>query len=287
MKQVVGAVILYYPHNSVFTNLASYSSRIEKLFVVDNTPVQTKEFIEKIKTFENIVYLHDGENKGIASRLNFVCNVAKEEGFNWLLTMDQDSLFEHDQLEKYFSCVEHFANAEEVAMFGVNFTGDKIQNTDCSFKESTLIITSGSLVNLKVFEQTGGFDEELFIDEVDFEYCLKAVSKGFKTIQFTHIFLRHQLGVVSNHRSFKSNKLTPRTLHSPVRLYYLTRNFFYLKNNYGKAFNKEIDFKKKALLNRVKNNILYNKEKWKVVTYIIRGWSDYRKKRMGKIKSSY
>ena len=169
-------------------------------------------------------------------------------------------------------------------MFGVMFTNKATENISCSFKDVNQLITSGSLVNLKTLSAIGNFDENLFIDEVDFEFCLRAVTKGYRIIQFTHIFLHHQLGVITYHRSLKSNKSTPRTLHSPIRLYYLTRNFLYVKKKYGKRFKEDIHFKKKALLNRFKNNILYGKERWKVIRYIIRGYIDYKKNRMGKFE---
>lgn len=286
MGKIAAAVVLYYPDRKFLKNLQTYLPLTDKLWVFDNSEKADEYIRAFLKNLgPKVFYFSDGLNKGIASRLNHAAQLAIEDGFDWLLTMDQDSFFEDNQLERYFTCVEQFDNCEDVAMFGVDFSENKIQTSNCSFKESNLIITSGSLINLNIFEKTGGFDEDLFIDEVDFEFCLKAVSKGLRIIQFTHIYLRHQLGVISQHRSLKNNRLTLRTLHSPIRLYYLTRNFLFLRNKYGESFKTDIEFKKNALLNRLKNNILYTKERWMVIKYIFRGWKDYRKKRMGKIDS--
>lgn len=282
MNKIAGVVILYYPANTVLRNIKSYLPKLDKLFIIDNTPENNKAFGNKLQESANIIYKHDGENKGIATRLNEAAALAIKEGYDWLLTMDQDSFFDEDSLDKYLSCVSQFDKAAGVAMFGVMFTNQSTENISCSFRDINQLITSGSLVNLKTYTNIGGFDENLFIDEVDFEFCLRAITKGYLVIQFTHIFLHHQLGVVSYHRSLKNTKVTSRTLHSPIRSYYLTRNFLYIKDKYNERFKTDIDFKKKALLNRYKNNILYNKDRWKVIRFIIRGYLDYRKKRMGK-----
>jgi hypothetical protein len=64
----------------------------------------------------------------------------------------------------------------------------------------------------------------------------------------------------------------------------MTRNFLYVQSKYKNLFPAEIALRKTILLNRLKNNILYNKHRFKVIKYILKGVEDYRKKRMGKIE---
>ena len=257
--------------------------QIEKLYVVDNTENNQTGLIKNILLLPKVTFLHDGINKGIAARLNQVCNLAIEDGYEWLLTMDQDSSFEGDFFKKYITCIAQFTGKEDVAMFGVNYLERIDQNEYCTGRAVLHLITSGSIMNLSLFKKIGGFDEKLFIDEVDLEYCFNSLSKGFKIIEFPNIYLEHSLGKLHYHRSLKNLKTTPRTLHAPLRLYYITRNFLYIRSRYKHIFPEEIDRIKDALLNRIKNNVLYNKKRIQVTRYVLKAILDYKRNKMGKI----
>ena len=282
--KIAAAVILYYPDENVIENISSYFNSVETLYLVDNTEIPSKLITENLKCFTGVVYIHDGENKGIAARLNNVGDLAVKDGYDWLLTMDQDSSFEDKTFTNYLNCLGSFEKKEKVSMFGINHIKELDDLDICNAVNVNHLITSGSVLNLQLMNEIGAFDEKLFIDEVDFEYCLRSVVKGFSIIQFANIFLTHNLGQTSQHRSFKTSKLTPRVLHSPVRIYYMTRNFLYVQSKYAKTFPGEINLRRKVLFNRFKNNILYNRQRFAVMRKIARGFLDYRKKRMGKLK---
>lgn len=280
---IAGTVILYYPDQNIFFNVQSYLHSLEKLYIIDNSENPLKEIVGSILKLPNVIYLHDGENKGIASRLNQVCSIAVEDGYSWLLTMDQDSSFTQKKLEEYLNCIKNYTSKEKVAMFGIRYFGEKKSKNICEFIEINDLITSGSVINLDNFYLVGGFDENLFIDEVDFDFCLNSVTHGYKIIQFQNIFLNHNLGHLSYHRSLKTNKLTPRTLHSPLRIYYGVRNFLYVQSKFKNNFKEDMSIKRKGLMNRIKNNILYNKKRWLVIKYIFKAVLDYSNSKMGKL----
>ena len=92
-----------------------------------------------------------------------------------------------------------------------------------------------------------------------------------------NIFINHSLGSVSYHPSFKTFKATPRTLHAPKRLYYMFRNYFYLNKKYsGNIFLEEKRTRRKDLLIRIKNNLIYGKSRITILKYLIKGWIDYK-----------
>jgi rhamnosyltransferase len=149
-------------------------------------------------------------------------------------------------------------------------------------EDSLQLITSGSIVNLERYGEIGAFDEKLFIDQVDFDYSFRSRLEGFKTIRFNNVYLQHSLGKESEHISFKNFKKTKRSLHSPVRIYYMTRNFFYMRRKYSQHFPEEIAHMKKDLLYRLKNNFLYSPHRFALVKAFLSGYADYRKGKMGK-----
>lgn len=280
---IAAAVIIFYPEKKTIDNLLSYSSFVHTLYVLDNSENPSIAIAELLKEIPNCQYKHDGDNKGIAERLNQACKLAIKDKFDWLLTMDQDSSFSQNNISVYINCLEGFAGKEQIAMTGAEFIKKENDEANCGYKEVTSLITSGSIINLAIFDKVGAFDEALFIDQVDLEYCYRAILKGYKIIKFKNIFFTHSLGVLSVHKSFKNLRNTPRSLHSPSRIYYITRNYFYIRSKYKKKFAQEISLSGRDLFIRLKNNILYNKKRLLVLKFFLLGIIDYKRNKMGKM----
>lgn len=87
----------------------------------------------------------------------------------------------------------------------------------------TTVNSSGSLVSLQVFEEIGAFDESLFIDHVETEWCFRATSKGFALFVTNKTQLKHLMGDdVLAVSVFGWKKFMP--YRSPLRHQYLFRN---------------------------------------------------------------
>jgi rhamnosyltransferase len=270
-------MIAYHPDAKVLTNLRAYESFPGSVYVIDNSEGQPDAVARQIGALPGVKYFRDGVNSGVGARLNQACQLALSEGAEWILTMDQDSYFDPALLRSYMNCAASFPGKAEVAMFGVAYGDTSMDADKCQPVAIHQLITSGSLINLSLFSRIGPFDETLFIDGVDTDYCLKARMAGYRLICFGNIVLDHRIGLVSQHRSLKSGALTPRSLHSPVRLYYMTRNYLYLRKKYKAVFPVDLAEHRKDVLVRIKNNLLYNKQRGAVLRYIVKGiWAYYR-----------
>jgi rhamnosyltransferase len=150
-------VILYHPCEKTLTNINSYYDHVDKVYVFDNTE-KGSELKYSLLSLPKISYHHDGQNEGIASRLNAAARMALDDGFDWLLMMDQDSGFSSTMMEHYLACVRNNQFHHEVAMFGVNFE-EQLQPAEspCSAVFSNELITSGTLLNLSLFLVIGFF----------------------------------------------------------------------------------------------------------------------------------
>ncbi|HHQ4768023.1 TPA: hypothetical protein ACSP3S_004218, partial [Aeromonas veronii] len=110
----------------------------------------------------------------------------------------------------------------KVAPF-ISFKGLHLVRTSPEGKESLIaadyIITSGSLFSKQVWELVGEFDDSLFIDYVDIEWCLRGKAKGIQIYGEPRCIMTHTLGD-------EPIRLLGRKLpvHSPVRHYYFFRN---------------------------------------------------------------
>jgi len=286
MGKIFGVVILFDPQEDVNRNISSYLPFVDKLLVIDNSEPSAKIDLGEIEDKDKVVLIAEGINKGIAIRLNEAAAYALSEGASWLLTMDQDSFFDESNLMLYQEYFQQYEHKNNVAMFGVEFERRPSGQNNNETVETYDIITSGSLVNLDIYRDLGGFDEALFIDEVDVEYCIRADLSGYKTLKFKSIYLHHSLGAVLQYRSLKSLKKTSRVLHAPLRIYYMVRNHFYVNKKYkSKLSGPFLKQRRNDIANRIKNNFLYGNNKIKLIKYLTLALLHYKTGKMGKLKN--
>lgn len=282
--KIAACVILYNPKSEDLANLDSYLSKVDRLYVFDNS--EQRLTIKAYESHTKIKYFWDGDNAGIAKRLNQACRQAIDHGYQFLLTMDQDSSFLEENIKKYFFDINNFTDKDEVAAFGLCYSNeDKFKdNDDVLFQEVDHLITSGAVINLDLFGAIGGFDENLFIDYVDIDYCYAAKAKGFHSIQFKNNYLKHSLGEPLKRGFFASlftNK--KRRVHSAFRIYYLKRNMLYLENKYGNLFPEKIAKLKKQNNYYIKKSIKYSENVIEAFRYYNKARKDYKSQTMGKL----
>jgi rhamnosyltransferase len=68
----------------------------------------------------------------------------------------------------------------------------------------------------------GFYDDDLFIDFVDMDYCLRMKKKNFKILKAMRVVLHHELGSKQT-RNILGLKISFRD-HTPWRYYYMMRN---------------------------------------------------------------
>ena len=86
-----------------------------------------------------------------------------------------------------------------------------------------VVISSGTAATKEVFALAGTFDEGLFIDFVDTEWCLRCRSKQISIRVVPSAVMHHRIGS----RSISLGVMTI-FVHSPIRCYYQVRNCFHL-----------------------------------------------------------
>jgi len=239
-QKIIAAVVLYNPSSTILDNISSYITVVNALVVIDNSSSKNSILIEQLlKTDPKIVYIDNAGNQGIGYALNQAADYAITHGFDWLMTMDQDSFYE--DCPAYIDCFKNAKHKEKVAVFAPNI--DKVSvDSDCEVKQKELVITSGNLVNLALFNSIGRFEQKLFIDEIDHDYCLKARDLNYEIVQFPHIYLGHTIGEEETLTSLILRKKKKKASHSHQRIYYQTRNRFYMWKRHGKKHPEYFSF---------------------------------------------
>lgn len=283
MNKVAGVVILYHPDvPATLNNIRSYAEFTGALYVIDNTGNNNAAGVlqKELQNISNrIVYLPNNKNEGIGKPLNSAAAMAIQNGYSWLLTMDQDSWFKNDQLDIYREEFEKlFLHDASVAVVSPRYKSNKAV-AGVTYREVTAAITSGSLIQLGIWQKTGGYNESLFIDEVDHEYCYRAKSMGYKVINFENILLEHTIGKEKVSGYFGVFAKRPRVLHSAGRLYFIIRNYLYVRKKYKDIYPEEFKGRDKQVLTTLKNNLLFGGAFFKNLSSIIKGYNDYRNNR--------
>lgn len=284
MGKLMGVVILYHPDTSaLMEHLRSYLPVLDHLLLLDNSDSPDKVLEASIsqegKSFE---YRFFGENRGIAERLNQAIATAQSMGYQYLLTMDQDTGFQPGQMEQYWQKVQE-NKLEKVVQFGANCQPN-FTPIHPSPIETNNLITSGTILNLSYIDQIGLFDEALFIDFVDTEFSFRVVDKGYKNLLFADIVLQHRIGYLKQGRSLKNLKSSARILHAPIRVYYILRNGLALlfRSPYVKGAQRKLLLSNMKIL---KNDLIYHHQLAAVYGNALRAIYDFVFHKMGKKQS--
>ena len=105
----------------------------------------------------------------------------------------------------------------------------KADNTK-TWQEINLVLTSGTLMSIPIFQKVGTFREDLFIDSVDIEYCFRLRSNGYRIIMATHPGMTHSLG---DSEVIRFMGMTGALWHHPpYRNYYIARNTLLITRKY-------------------------------------------------------
>lgn len=279
MKQKIsGVVVLYNPKEEVITNIGTYIKKLEKLYVVDNSETSKKLIIKEIlKNYSNIEYINLKGNMGIAKALNIGIENFLNSDSDFILTMDQDSYFSEDNLEKLLKKIE----SEKESKDSIFSPRHKISDTRFIIKKDKFVkkvITSGNILTKELIKKVGKFNEDFFIDEVDHEYCFRARQKGCRIKVYGGIYLNHSLG--ERDKNNRLPKFLVPTHHNAIRRYYITRNKFFMIGKYPELKIRYI----LTFFNDLVKVLLYEKDKLNKIKMMKKGYKDYKNNVKGKYK---
>lgn len=139
-------------------------------------------------------------------------------------------------------------------------------------------MTSGSMVSMAAIRKLGFFDESLYMDAVDIEFCLRARREGMLILQSPAVLL-HSLGQTSYYRLFGLRFGV--TNHAANRRYYMTRNRLRLLMRYAADWSWTWRESRTMLLD-VAKIVLAEDNKWRKFRAIAAGIADACRGKVGK-----
>ncbi len=278
--KIAAVVVMYNYDDRIINNIESYINQVDNIFVYDNSEAQNEDLAKKVNALPRISYYYNNDNLGIGKVLNMGAQKAVGEGFEYILTMDQDSRATPGMVRKLLveTQKKDLSPIGIISPFHTNLRDHAPKNK--STQEVMSVMTSGNLLNLQAFQEAGPFKEDFFMDYIDHEYCLRLNSKGFKVLRVNRAILKHQLGEGTSRRFFFKRLLT--TNHSALRQYYITRNRLFVAKEYRKKFRSHCYQDLRSFFFSILKIIFFEKYKAKKLSMILRGIKDYRRGKLGK-----
>jgi len=249
-ENICAIIVTYNPDVKFSERAASIASQVSHVLIVDNGSDDiSKEYLKQLGNLSNFRIIYNQDNLGIGAALNIGIKYALKSGYDWVATFDQDSKPTQKMIASMIKAYETLPNKENLALISPRFQSQSIdllrtfvvnskQGKNKSYAPILTTMTSGSLIRTKIFSLVGYFNEAMFIDFVDQEFCLRCAKCGFVIIEAQKAILIHDLGQPIQHK-FLWKKCTV-TNHNYLRRYYDARNRIYVYKKYFVMYPKWI-----------------------------------------------
>jgi len=243
---ICAVVVSYQPTAEITANVSALLDQVDEIAVVDNgSGAAAKELLDRLTDCPKVRVIYNHDNLGIAAALNIGVKHAKAAGHEWVATFDQDSKVTPGMIKTMLQAYDAYPEKEKVAGLSPRYKNQSTGQIATSRKEYSgrdilpyaevlVVMTSGNLLKANVFDAVGYFNEALFIDHVDTEFCLRCAARGFKILEVDDAILLHCIGFPAQHRIF--GKLKTTTNHSSLRRYYIARNSIYIYKRFALTY---------------------------------------------------
>ncbi len=282
-SNICAIMVTYHPDERLPERVERICKQVDKLIIVDNNSSSASlALIKRISAKFSIHLILNEENLGVATALNigvrYVLNLG--DVYEWFLTLDQDSIPSTTMVQNLITAYEACPFSEQIGIIGSNYqeatTGNILfsnEGHNHEWAEVENLPTSGCLTSIRAFKVVGSFRDDLFIDFVDIEYCMRLRENGYRVIIAPKIGMLHPLGYYKPSKLYKfllgRNVVTN---YPPLRHYYWTRNGIILTREYfSKNFKWSINLIFYLFIRRPVTVVLFEENKLLKIRYILLG----------------
>ncbi len=228
MKFAVG-ITLYNPDHICLENIKKYLNSFDKVIIYDNS-FNNEEYVHFIELIgDKCIYIYNSSNDGLCVAINTMLDICFDQNIDYLCTMDQDSVFNSDDIEIIKSYIIDNKNEENAIIapyIRYSHIKDKVVPKN-GVDFVPWVITSGSFLNVNLLVSCNiRYDENYFIDRCDLDFSKQIIDAGLKICRINSSFLYQSLGEL-NSKNYSE--------HSSIRHYYMFRNRFYYGKKYGQS----------------------------------------------------
>ncbi|MBD1837184.1 glycosyltransferase family 2 protein [Coleofasciculus sp. FACHB-501] len=262
---------------SCITAIKRQSYPVQEIFIIDNSAVPS---VSTQESSDLVVNFHP-ENIGVAGGLKLGIAWAIKQEYDFLWALDQDSEPNPDLLEKLLKKYQELSYQEfsvgivAPLVFEINtqqeFPGSLFDRyklvpfpnpkEQSEYYQCDAVITSGALISTSVAKLVEPPNEGLFLDAIDYSYCMNFRKKGYQIIVVRDAILKHRIGNYCKVkiRSRKGQEEIFTFVCSPSRYYYACRNHTYLETRLAekRMLHRAVIYRTIFMLRFLKNILRY------------------------------
>jgi len=238
LQSLICAVIVTYNiGKEIHRCFNSIRGQVGHILIIDNASDEvTRQELATLAPCDATTLILNERNEGIAHAFNQAVQWARSNAFQWILTLDHDSEATPgmvDKLASTYAALERHG-IQNVGVIGANpfdqntqvFRQYRPRDEGGMPLEEEEVISSGSLIPLRVIDVVGPFNEDLFIYCVDTEFCMRLVRHGFRVYVCTEAVLLHREGFRRRHRFLWRHAIHDH--YGKVARYYIARNTIHM-----------------------------------------------------------
>jgi rhamnosyltransferase len=224
-SKTLAIIVTYNPEiNSLVNNIIAINIQINFLVVFDNGSKNIEEIKLNCENL-NILLISNMQNIGLGAAYNTVFK-KYIDSYDYFITFDQDTFILENTIH---NLIKLFSSNDKVGITAPSFEKRHLKKKDV-FSQETCVIQSCSIIKQSVLKDINFFNEWLFIDGVDFDFCLRAKKHGYTILKSNRILIQHSLGEKKKFFFFVFNK------HDFKRNFYIGRNHKFITLKYFKDF---------------------------------------------------
>lgn len=238
--EVCAVVITYHPDPDLAQFVALLRGVAGAVLLVDNhSAPEELAGLRSLAEQSPVFLIENRENLGMGAALNQAVAWARQHtACEFLLFFDQDSSIAPGFVAELLAAYRRAPEPELVYLVAPSLKNKRTGQVQGPRRYNGVDLaaqTSGSLMPLRIFAMEGLFREDLFIDYVDYEYCLRLASRGYRLVHCPEALLLAQPGSVEQ-RTVSGFGLITTYNYSPLRQYYLMRNRLWMLRTYAGHF---------------------------------------------------
>jgi len=291
-SRILAVIVTYNIGQEIHRCFNSICGQVGHVLIIDNASSATTRLeLTKLAACDATTLILNQRNEGIAHAFNQAVEWARGRGFQWILTLDHDSEATPgmvDKLAETYLALER-QGIQNVGVIGTNPFDQNIQvfrqyrpRDDGGMPlEEEEVISSGSLIPIRVFDVIGPFNEDLFIYCVDTEFCMRLVRHGFRVYVCTEAVLLHREGFRRRHRFLLGHAIHDH--YGKVARYYIARNTIYMLKQHP-LDPAEIYWLVRWNLKTHVKVLLYDQERFAILWFSLRGFIDGFRGTIGPLK---
>ena len=267
-------VVWYNPTNAQIWYSKKLATLWSPVYIIDNSPgLDSSPTLEAAECH----YYWMGNNLGIATALNHGCKLAMTSGSEYVLMLDQDSVINPSMLHNHIKYARAIFSDQRVAVVSTSSQFHVDQSSPQPIDVKTAI-TSGSIIRLSSWCVIGGFNDALFIDQVDHDFCIRLRLRGFRVLVNPVIVMQHRVGdpIEKKTLGFRISS----TNHHWIRRYYQVRNSLYLRSWYPTE-SKPLIFYLRDLIEMIISILVLEDHRKRKLYAILIGIVDFYRNRTG------